>query len=176
MEHFFKLYDQATLRAEVNGAGLRFLNEDRKLLVAALEGMKGVNYKDVAHAIARREWDGTGVYNNVYARHVGRLAFFIQQFGTVQKEEPEAPELQEEASAPINATVQEAVDNLLNIVVKHGVSSTHALLPYIHRSIEKRKAAQKISQAAERILEELRGTGLTREQILATLASVNTNI
>lgn len=183
MQGIIELYEEATLRATNTKTGLRFTTEDRKALVAKLEELRGFNFKDVAHAIAKREWDGSGVYNNVYGRHVGRLHYFLGQYGTLRalpEPEPEALPVIEEAlpeefvpmSTPVSAMVQKMVDELIETAVKYGVTSTHALLPYINRSIEKRKATQKVEQTTERLLEELRLTGLTREQMLAVLAAV----
>lgn len=180
MDHIIDLYEQATLRADATKQGLRFLVEDRKALVAAMEELKGFNYKDVAHAISRREWDGTGLYNSVYGRHVGRLNYFMNQYSTLRNPEPleeeqtgipDEPETIIPLSTPVSAMVQKLVDELVETAVKYGVTSTHALSPYIHRAIEKRKAAQKVDHAKERIVEELRSLGLTREQMLEALAA-----
>lgn len=182
MQKIIELYEASVLRANNTVQGLSFTTEDRKALVAALEDLKGFNYKDVAHAISRREHDGGEGYNNVYARHVGRLQYFLRQFGTLRKVVDETPEepvelpAATEASAPINATVQGLVDALIETAVKHGVTSTHALTPYINRSIEKRKAAQRIESATDRLIKELQDGGLTREQMLIALRSASAAI
>lgn len=185
MQKIIDLYEASVLRAKNTPQGLSFQTDDRKALVAELESLAGFNYKDVGHAIARREHDGGDGYNTIYARHTGRLEYFLRQFGTLRKAVDKAPvapvelvaqEEETQVSAPINATVQGLVDALIETSVKHGVTSTHALLPYINRSIEKRKATQRIETATDRVLDELRGTGLSREQMLLALRSVSAAI
>ena len=185
MQEVCKLYNEALLRAENLGKqGLRFQDEDRKAIVAMLENLKGFNYKDVAHAIARAEWDGTGNYNNVYARHVQRLVTFLTQYGTLRVNLKCAPtpavEEEEEVivplTTPISAMVQKKVDELIEIAVQYGVTSTHALTPYINRAIEKRKAQQKVEQFTQRLKEELALTGMTKEMALEALAAATASL
>jgi ribosomal protein S16 len=178
VKQFMANYEAAEARAVTCAKGKAFSVEDRLSLNAQRKAL-GFDYTQASalfegiagqgkHYNRFNQWDAQikagriAVAPAITGEHVGKVVKVTKQFDDATFD----------GRIKSILDVQPAFNRAARQLIKVGITNPQEAFKYINTAFETAKVEQKIDLKAERIVKELQMGGMTKDQVMATLARV----